>query len=154
MPWNDIQRSVDEAMEVTTLPDELREKSREDQITIKTQFVDISGNGPVQSSKLQQMQQEDRVITRVKEYVTRKQKPTRMERQRECPETRNMLKQWNRLSMRGDILHRSVKSPGQQQRFQLVLPKIKGRTVLQELHDNMGHQGVERTTQLVRERYF
>lgn len=154
MPSHDIQKSVDEAIGATTLPERLREKSRDDQITINTQFIDISGKGPVQPSKLQKLQQEDRVINSVKEYVTRAQKPTRLERRKECPETRKMLKQWDRLSMKDGILHRSVKSPGQQQRFQLVLPKDKGRTALQELHDSMGHQGVERTTQLIRERYF
>ena len=36
---------------------------------------------------------------------------------------------------------------------QLVVPQNTSKTILKQLHDDMGHQGIERTTQLARERY-
>lgn len=39
-------------------------------------------------------------------------------------------------------------------RVQVVIPKSLRRLVLQELHDNMGHQGPERVMSLARERVY
>lgn len=47
------------------------------------------------------------------------------------------------------VLHRKTVP-----RMQLVRPEIYKSTVLRQLHDEMGHQGVERTTSLVRDRFF
>lgn len=47
------------------------------------------------------------------------------------------------------ILHRKTTN-----RKQLVLPEIHKSTVLKELHDEMGHQGVERTLLLIRDRFY
>lgn len=38
--------------------------------------------------------------------------------------------------------------------IQLVLPEKYKATVLKQLHDEMGHQGIDRTTSLVRDRFF
>ena len=40
-----------------------------------------------------------------------------------------------------------------EQKKQLVVPQNTSKTILKQLHDDMGHQGIERTTQLARERY-
>ena len=41
-----------------------------------------------------------------------------------------------------------------EQKKQLVVPQTTSKTILKQLHDDMGHQGIERTTQLARERYY
>jgi len=155
MAWSEVQEAVDEATDTTTVPLEVREViAIEEPTLVQSQFVDISGEGPAQAPELRRLQKEDAAITRAMHYLSRKTPPSRAERQAESPETLKMLKHWKRLSIKEGILHRSFKTPGQQQRFQLVIPKKKNNLVLQQLHDNMGHQGVERTTQLARERYF
>lgn len=64
--------------------------------------------------------------------------------------SRCLLRDWEKLSFDGDgILHRKTAT-----RTQLVLPEIYKSTVMRQLHNDMGHQGVERTTSLVRDRFF
>lgn len=61
-----------------------------------------------------------------------------------------LLREWERLMLDDDgVLHckRAV-------RTQLILPEKYKDTVLKALHDEMGHQGVERTTLFVRDRFF
>ncbi|KAI5086334.1 hypothetical protein C0J45_24035, partial [Silurus meridionalis] len=65
-------------------------------------------------------------------------------------QSRCLLRDWEKLSFDGDgILHRKTAT-----KTQLVLPEIYKSTVMRQLHNNMGHQGVERTTSLVRDRFF
>ena len=64
-----------------------------------------------------------------------------------------MLRQWKRLIVTDGILFRSIRTPSRGQKKQLVVPKNTNKTILKQLHDDMGHQGIERTTQLARERY-
>lgn len=64
--------------------------------------------------------------------------------------SRCLLCDWEKLSFdRDGILHRKTVT-----RTQLVLPEIYKSTVIRQLHNDMGHQGVERTTSLVRDRFF
>lgn len=64
--------------------------------------------------------------------------------------TRHLMREWERLILRSrGVLKRQTGA-----RLQLVLPERYKRMVLTALHDEMGHQGVERTTSLVRERFF
>ena len=61
-----------------------------------------------------------------------------------------LLREWEKLSLDNEgIFHRKTAT-----RTQLVLPEAYKTTVLRELHDEMGHQGVERTTSLFRDRFF
>uniref|UniRef100_A0A3B3TAH8 Gypsy retrotransposon integrase-like protein 1 n=1 Tax=Paramormyrops kingsleyae TaxID=1676925 RepID=A0A3B3TAH8_9TELE len=61
-----------------------------------------------------------------------------------------LLREWERLHVdENGILHRKTTD-----KTQLVLPGRYKATVLQELHDEMGHQGIDRTTSLIRERFF
>ncbi len=63
---------------------------------------------------------------------------------------RGMMRRWNKLILDEDgILRRKTA-----QRTQLVLSAEFRKIALEELHDKMGHQGVDRTTSLVRDRFF
>lgn len=64
-----------------------------------------------------------------------------------------MLKEWNRLEFQGDLLYRK-RQCGETTTMQLVLPEVLRSTVLQNLHDDMGHLGIERTLDLVRSRFY
>ncbi|KAK3525684.1 hypothetical protein QTP70_004904 [Hemibagrus guttatus] len=61
-----------------------------------------------------------------------------------------LLREWEKLKLDDHgVLFRQTS-----QRKQLVLPTQLKRTVLREMHDEMGHQGLDRTTSLIRDRFF
>ena len=104
---------------------------------------------------LVKMQYEDPVISRFLVYYRSGHKPTRKERQNEDRLVIDMLRQWDRMSIDdNDLLYRSVKDPEDGQLKQLVLPQCLRETALRLLHDQSGHQGIERTTALVRKRFY
>ena len=63
------------------------------------------------------------------------------------------LKDWRKLSFKNNILYRTTMIDGQQITH-LVLPVNFRRVVLKLLHDDSGHKGRDRTTSLVRSRFF
>lgn len=76
--------------------------------------------------------------------------PTPQDRQREPPDIRSLLREWKKLHIGVDgILRRRSGS-----NLQLVLPQKFHRTVFRELHEEMGHLGVERVLHLTRERFY
>lgn len=69
--------------------------------------------------------------------------------------TQKLLKEWSRIRCWEGVLYRSIRLPGESREvFQLLLPQCLKQEVLTGLHDDHGHQGIERTTRLVRERCF
>ena len=67
--------------------------------------------------------------------------------------TRKLFYQLDRLVLKHWVLHRLYINEDMEY-HQLVLPqKLQGR-VLQSVHNNMGHQGLERTLELLRERVY
>ncbi|XP_062375193.1 uncharacterized protein LOC134063614 [Sardina pilchardus] len=68
---------------------------------------------------------------------------------------RKLVQQWSRLHSIDGVLYRKVHLPPQSELvFQLLLPKSLQAEVLTLLHDNHGHQGIERTTDLIRQRCY
>lgn len=60
-----------------------------------------------------------------------------------------LVKQWDRIVEKDGVLHRRVCRPKGEEVLQLVLPVSLKNQVLQQLHNEHGHQGVERTTDLI-----
>uniref|UniRef100_A0A8C6LDR0 Gypsy retrotransposon integrase-like protein 1 n=1 Tax=Nothobranchius furzeri TaxID=105023 RepID=A0A8C6LDR0_NOTFU len=77
-------------------------------------------------------------------------KPSRQELDRLGPQTRCLFREWDRLEPdeHGVLWRKTAR------RKQLVLPEQHKARVLNELHDQMGHQGTDRTTSLIRDRFF
>ena len=92
-------------------------------------------------------QKEDPHIGRVLEFVKAKQKPTVAQKRRETSPVRKLLNEWHKLHIdrKSGILYRNK---------EVVLPQKFRRTVYRELHEEMGHLGVERVLALARERFF
>ncbi|KAL2088289.1 hypothetical protein ACEWY4_015188 [Coilia grayii] len=66
-----------------------------------------------------------------------------------------LARQWRRIREQDGILYREIQLPPAQDRvLQLLLPTALHEEVLTSLHDNHGHQGVERTTELIRQRCY
>lgn len=68
---------------------------------------------------------------------------------KELPDLPLLLGEWNKLQLRDDVLYRR-RQDGEQVIYQLVLLSM----VLQSLHNDMGHMGIERTLDLVRTHFY
>lgn len=90
-------------------------------------------------------------------WALRKQKmyPSRVMRQALSTQALALLRHWDRLVEMEGVLHRrSLRPNGSEELFQVVLPAVLKQDVLTQLHHDHGHQGVERTMELVRGRCF
>ena len=65
-------------------------------------------------------------------------------------ESKIVFREWNNLQVHEDILYRQK----QQQSRQLILPSKLKPLVYNELHVNMGHLGIDRTTELIKSRFY
>ena len=108
-----------------------------------------------QKVDLQSLQSMDAVIGPFSLLWKRGILPTKAERILLPPGTQRLLKEWPRIQCQEGVLYRSIRLPGEsRETLQLLLPQCLKREVLISLHDDHGHQGIERTTQLIRERCF
>lgn len=106
-----------------------------------------------QPKDLANLQCEDQILSRVRFFWDNGRIPTGAEIQKESRQTRKLLKGWDRLSEREGVLHRRITDKGNIV-HQLLLPGSLKATVLKSVHDDGGHQGVQRTTALVRSRCY
>ena len=71
----------------------------------------------------------------------------------ETPEVCRYFREWKKLSLKDGVLYRSTTLNGEDI-VQLVLPSSYKAFVLRSLHDDLGHQGRDRTLYLVRSRFY
>ncbi len=72
---------------------------------------------------------------------------------KELPELPFLLRECKKLELRDGILYRK-RVVGDHTIYQLVLPKDLRPIVMEQVHDNMGHLGLERTLDLARARFY
>lgn len=106
-------------------------------------------------SDIRALQEADPLLSDILVYWRRQVHPT-PEEKRQLPKLAlALLKQWDRLLEKEGVLYRRVHRPdGGEEILQLVLPSVLKQAILTQLHQEHGHQGVERTTELVRQRCF
>lgn len=98
-------------------------------------------------------QMEDRTLARVIHLFHSGQRPSAKQSAKEPVGVRKYLREWSKFSFQEGVLYRTATLRGQKI-DQLVLPASAKDTVLGALHDDLGHQGRDRTTSLVKERYY
>ena len=104
---------------------------------------------------LRSLQEEDPLLKAVLPFWQRKELPTWSERLQLPKAALTLLRQWGRLVEKNGVLFRRVlRSDGGEECLQLILPAVLKQETLQQLHQDHGHQGVERTTELVRQRCY
>lgn len=104
---------------------------------------------PLSREALCQAQKDDQVIGPVIVCKQSNERPRGQQLKSFSTQSRRLFRDWEKLSFDGDgILHRKTEN-----RTQLVLPEKYKLVVMKQLHNDMGHQGVERTTSLVRDRF-
>ncbi|KAL3969298.1 transcription factor SOX7/8/10/18 (SOX group E/F) [Sarotherodon galilaeus] len=100
--------------------------------------------------QIRRAQEADEVLARVLWYKSLGRRPSRTEVKSEHPAVAALLKQWLKLHVdQNGVLHRQTS-----RREQLLVPKAYRPLVFKELHQDMGHLGVERTLDLIRDRFY
>ena len=95
------------------------------------------------------LQQQDPEIKQTYDFVRLGQKP----KKGQIPSIL-LLRQFDNLNIQHGILYRKVSMPDGTVTNQLVLPPAYIQTVLEALHNEMGHPGRDRTSSLIRERFY
>ena len=117
--------------------------------------VSSSSSFPVYSNEvLSSQQQADPVIMAFLKYWSQGQKPGPGERAREDGRTQELLRQWERVMEEGGVLFRQFHNARGGPIKQVVLPCSLQGEVLRRMHEEHGHQGVERTFRLIRARCY
>lgn len=106
------------------------------------------------NTELQTFQASDPTLGVVRECWSRQKKPTFHERKGLSKTVRSLLKQWPRISEKDGLLYRVIEDVHAGKIEQLLLPTSLKEQVLKSVHDQMGHQGIERTLALLRQRCF
>ena len=101
------------------------------------------------------MQRAGPVLGGIWNYIDRGRDASRRERSKEQPAVAKLLLQWNRLHICSGRLCRTMTDPiGGDKVNQLLLLNCMMKEVLEELHDRVGHQGIDRVEKLVRARLY
>ncbi|KAL7831377.1 hypothetical protein SRHO_G00308800 [Serrasalmus rhombeus] len=138
----------------TAIPTLLRRALEAESVAEVTQAV-ITVLPGYTLSEVGSMQVTDPAISEVLVHWNRKMRPNFEERQQMSKSALVLLRQWDRLVVREDVLYRRVFRPdGAEEDLQLVLPICLRKEVLTYLHQEHGHQGIERTMELVRKRCY
>ena len=95
----------------------------------------------------------DPVIARVKALLQQPEKPSSKDIAKEQTDVKKYLRDWNKLALKHGVLYRTATIHGQVY-DQLVVPAAIKDIILKALHDDQGHQGRDRTTWLVKTRFF
>ena len=107
----------------------------------------------ISSGDMVTMQRGDEAIGRLWYYWERKHPPTLRQLMKEPKPARRLLREWKRVKQEDGVLYRVVQVNGQEVR-QLILPGSLKDKVLRSVHDDLGHQAVEKTTVLTRGRCY
>lgn len=146
--------AMEHALPGTVLPESLQQAACEEQLQPVTQAA-ISVLPSRTIADLRVFQAADPTISAFLPFWYQQRMPSQAEKEVLPLQTRGLLRQWDRIvHMNGLLYRRFFRPDGGEEVHQLLLPEgLKGE-VLQQLHQNHGHQGIERTTELVRQRCY
>ena len=121
-------------------------------LTVQTSAVSVFNQVP--SAIMAKAQLKDSVLGLVIPFVRKGVKPKVLAIAKiRCKAARKYLLQFDRLVLKKGVLHQIYIS-NDVETHQLVLPLEYHETVLCMLHDDYGHQGLDQTLALVRERFY
>ncbi len=102
---------------------------------------------------IQELQQNDPNISRVYKFLQKNVKPDIKEYCKDPPIVQKIMSKWNQLEIKNGIIYRNI-TLKEFSKLVILLPQSLVPVILHQLHDKLGHQGIERTTKLVRERCY
>lgn len=105
---------------------------------------------PLKTGQIKDDQRNDPTVGPLIQHKLTGKKPSGQQLKQLSPQVACIFREWDKMEIdENGILYRKTAN-----RKQLVLPERHRRTVVKELHDEMGHQGVDRTLSLVRDRFY
>ena len=117
--------------------------------TVRLRSTQTSTTMPsLQQEDLAKLQDEDPTISPIKQLVMTGKKDL----EQLTKDQKSLHKHLNHLVIKENILYRIIKNPVEKEL--LILPSCLKNKVLKALHDDAGHQGIERTTELVKSRCY
>ena len=129
-----------------------KEKFNGSNIEIATGMIGLCNN--ITPNEMAEYQCQDNQISPISKYVKKGQKPPKkFTYQIRSKLSRKLALQWDRLILKQLVLHR-LYIFNEIEYHQLVLPQHFHRKIFTTLHDHMGHQSIDRTTDLLRERVY
>ncbi|XP_039528746.1 uncharacterized protein LOC120479938 [Pimephales promelas] len=137
----------------TVFPKELHQHVHDGQRVVVSESISALPEQPREN--LSVLQATDPIIGQFLVYWDRQRPPDAQEKGSEPPEVLELVRQWEKLVKIEGILYRRF-CPQEEHREirQVVLPAVLRERVLIGLHDDHGHQGIERTASLVRSRCY
>jgi transposase InsO family protein len=154
----ELQVFVQEMYQTVNVPEALIYaigKTEEFEAKAPTMFQEVITNAipELPETDIQKMQADDPDISQVMKYLLKGSKPTSGQINQESARFQKVVAKWQQLTVDNNILYRNMTWNGESTKV-LVLPRSLRSIILKQLHDYSGHQGVERTTQLVRSRCY
>ncbi len=120
--------------------------------------MEAQGSTPIwpgySKEQLTTFQSQDPVLKEFRIFWDQKRKPTGLEVKILSKSVRSLLKQWTRLRESEGLLYRVVEDVRHGECLQLLVPACLRTQVLESVHAGMGHQGIERTLQLLKPRCY
>ena len=163
---SEVEASLASSLSTTAVPESVREEllqsavylAENSSVAVQQLTMDppqLSSTIPLpywNATQLTRLQSADPTIKRLIHYRTLGRKPSPCEKRTETREARQLLNQWDHIAEKNGILYRSHYDNHGNQNLQLLLPCNIRAELLAGVHDQCGHQGLERTEQLVRAR--
>lgn len=116
------------------------------------------GNTPTlpgySKEELRAFQGQDPILGVFRRFWEQKRKPTFKERKDLAKPVLSLLKHWPHIREKDGLFYRLVEDARRGECLQLLVPGCLKAQVLESVHDSMGHQGCERTLELLRQRCF
>ncbi|KAL1007184.1 hypothetical protein UPYG_G00083180 [Umbra pygmaea] len=123
-----------------------------------TEEDEAQGNTPTLAgytkAELRTFQDKDPTLKIFRRFWDQERAPSGRERRGLPKPVLSLLKHWNYTQKKDGLLYRVVSDPKHGECDQLLLPACLREQVLKSVHDSMGHQGIERTLNLLRSRCF
>lgn len=120
--------------------------------------AEMQGSTPVwpgyTKEQLVAFQSQDPVLKEFRVFWDQKRKPAGLELRNLSKCVRSLMKQWARLREKEGLLYRAVEDERHGEYMQLLVPDCLKTQVLDSVHAGMGHQGIERTLQLLKPRCY
>lgn len=115
--------------------------------------TDIILSHSLSSKNWRQAQLQDPVLSTVIDHMEKGTRPSAKRVSGNVSPVVKYLRDWDILELKDGVLYRSSQFKGQSYK-QLLLPEVVREEVFQALHDDLGHQGRDRTTSLFKQRFF
>ena len=144
-----IDKKLKDRIQVT---DVTKEKLNGKTIEVATGMVSLFDS--ITPKEMAEFQRQDNQIAPILTYVEQDQKPSKkVTYQIRSKLAHKLALQWDRLILKQGVLHQ-LYIFNEMEYHQLVLPQRYHCKLLMALHDHMGHQGINRTLDLLRERVY